>query len=57
MGFAHLLRTEAALATFIARFDIHLDVDIEFYPEGNIENDRRPRVVFFSFNGYFRKWG
>ena len=57
MGFAHLLRTKAALATFMVMFDIHLDVDIEFCPEGNIENDRCLRVVFFSFNGYFRKWG
>ena len=42
MGFAHLLGTEVALATFRARFDIPLDVDIKFCPEGNIENDRRP---------------
>ena len=48
MDFAHLLRTEAALATFRARFDILLNVDIEFCLEGNIENDRRPQVVFFS---------
>ena len=40
MGFAHLLRTKATLATFRARFDIPLDVDIEYYHEGNIENDR-----------------
>ena len=53
MGFAHLLRTDTALATFRARFDIPLAVDIEFCLEGNIENDRRPWVVFFSFNGYF----
>ena len=46
MGFSHL-RTEAALATFRTRFNISLDVDIEYYPEGNIENDRCPRVVFF----------
>ena len=47
MGFSHLLRTEAALATFMGRFDILLDVDIEFCPEGNIENGRHHRVVFF----------
>ena len=46
MGFSHL-RIEAALATFRTRFNISLDVDIEYYPEGNIENDRCPRVVFF----------
>lgn len=47
MGFAYLLRTEAALATFRARFDVPLDVDIEYCHEGNIKNDRRPRIVFF----------
>ena len=31
MGFAHLLRTKAALATFQARFDIPLVIDIEYY--------------------------
>ena len=48
MGFAHLFRTDTALATFRATFDIPLDVDTKFCLEGNIENDRRPRVVFFS---------
>ena len=47
MVFARLLRTKAVLASFRARFDIPLDVDIEYCHEGNIENDRRPRVVFF----------
>ena len=47
MGFAHLLKTNAALPTFRARFNIPLNVDAEFYLEGNIENDRRPQVVFF----------
>lgn len=46
MGFAHL-KIDVALATFRARFDIPLDVDVGFYPEGNIENDKCPRVVFF----------
>ena len=49
MGFARLLRIEAALETFRARFDIPLDVDIEYYHEGSIENDRRSQVVFFPF--------
>ena len=48
MGFAHLFRTDTALATFRATFDIPLDVDTKFCLEGNIENDRRPRVVFFT---------
>ena len=47
MVFARLLRTKAALASFRARFDIPLDVDIEYYHEGNIENDRCPREYFF----------
>lgn len=47
MGFSHLLRTEATLATFRARFEVPLDVDIEYCPKGNIENDRHPRVAFF----------
>ena len=49
MGFARLLRIEASLETFRARFDFPLDVDIEYYHEGSIENDRCPRVVFFLF--------
>ena len=58
MGFAHLLKTEAALATFRARFNVPLDVDIKYCHEGSIENDRRPHVVFFfSFNGYLKKGG
>ena len=42
MGFSHLLKTEVALATFRARFNSPLDVDIKYYHEGNIENDRHP---------------
>ena len=57
MGFAHLLKIEVALATFRARFNVPLDVDIKYCHEGSIENDRRPYVVFFSFNGYLRKGG
>ena len=47
MVFARLLRSKAALASFRARFDIPLDVDIEYCHEGNIENDRCPREYFF----------
>ena len=57
MGFAHLLKTDAALATSRARFDIPLDVHVGFYLERNIENDRHPQVMFFSFSGYFRRGG
>ena len=47
MGFAYLLRTKATIAAFRRRFNIPLDVNVEFCPEGNIENDKLPRVVFF----------
>ena len=57
MGFAHLLRTEASLKTFRARFNIPLDVDIEFYLEGNIENDKHPWVVFFSLMAILEEGG
>ena len=47
MGFAHLFSTDAAVAAFKTRFNISHEVNIEYYPEGDIENDRRPRIVFF----------
>ena len=47
MGFAHLLAIKAVVAAFKTRFNMPQDIDIEYCLEGNIENDRRPRVVFF----------
>ena len=47
MGFAHFLRTQVALTTFRARFNIPQDVNVEFCLKGDIENNRLPRVVFF----------
>ena len=47
MGFAHLLSTNATVVAFKARFNIPHDVNIEYCPKGDIENDRHPRVVFF----------
>ena len=47
MGFAHLLNFDATVAAFKTRFNIPQDVDIEYYLKGNIENERRARVVFF----------
>ena len=47
MGFAYLLRTPATSIVFRVRFNIPQDVEVEFCPEGNIENDRLLRVVFF----------
>ena len=47
MGFAYLLRTLAAPIVFRDRFNIPQDIKVEFCPEGNIENDKLPQVVFF----------
>jgi len=44
MGFAHLLNSNAVVGTFKTRFNIPQDVDIEYYLEGNIENERHARV-------------
>nr|POE49377.1 hypothetical protein CFP56_62969 [Quercus suber] len=37
MGFAYLLRTKAAIAAFRRRFNIPLDVNAKFCPEGNVK--------------------
>ena len=49
MGFSHLLRTEAALANFRARFAILVDIDVDVANchEHNIALERFPYVVFF----------
>ena len=47
MCFAYLFRIEVALAAFRTRFNIPQDVNVKFCPEGNIKNDKFPRVVFF----------
>ena len=57
MGFAHLLKTEAALATFRARFNVPLDVDIKYCHKGSIENDKHPHVVFFPLMAILEGWG
>ena len=46
MGFVYLLNFDAAVVAFETRFNIPQDIQIEYYPRGNIENDRRPRAVF-----------
>lgn len=48
MGFSHLLRTEATLANFRARFVIPLDVDVAYCHEDSIAIEWCPYVVFFS---------
>ena len=47
MGFVYLLKFDTAVAAFETRFNIPRDIQIEYCPRGNIENDRCPRVVFF----------
>ena len=52
MSFSYLLKTNADVESFKARFDIPYDVNISYYHEGDIEDQRLPHVVFFSFNVY-----
>lgn len=46
MGFSHLVNIDATIVAFKAMFYIPLDVQIQYYPEGDIENDRLLRVIF-----------
>lgn len=46
MGFSHLVNIDATIVAFKAMFDIPLDVQIQYCPEGDIENDRLLRVIF-----------
>ena len=47
MGFSHLLDTEAALASFRARFAIPNDVEVAYCHKDNIALERHPHVMFF----------
>ena len=47
MGFSYLLKTNTDIESIKARFDIHRDVNISYYHEGDIEDQRLPHVVFF----------
>ena len=47
MGFLYLLRTNADVESFKARFNIPRDVNILYCHEGDIEDQRLPQVVFF----------
>ena len=40
MGFSHLLSLEAILATFMATYNVHEDVDIAYCHEGDIDIQR-----------------
>ena len=46
MGFAHLVNTSTAIKAFKAKYHIPKDIFIEYYPEGNIKDQRVPRVIF-----------
>ena len=47
MGFSYLIRTNADVESFKARFNIPRDVNISYCREGDIEDQRLPHVVFF----------
>lgn len=47
--FSYLLNTNADVKSFKARFNIPHDVNISYCHEGDIEDQRLPRVVFFNF--------
>ena len=47
MGFSYLLKTNANVESIKTRFDIPHDVNISYYHEGEIEDQRLPQVVFF----------
>ena len=57
MGFSYLLNTNADVESFKTRFNIPRDVNISYCHEGDIEDQRLPHVVFFSFNVNTRGWG
>lgn len=46
MGFAHLVRNDTAIEAINPKYNIPRDVFIEYYPEGNIEDYRVPKVIF-----------
>lgn len=45
-GFAHLVNTDATTEAFKARYNIPQVLHIEYCPEGDIEDERLPRVLF-----------
>ena len=47
MGFSYLLRTDAVVESFKARFNIPRDVNISYCHKGDIKDQRLPHVVFF----------
>ena len=47
MPFCHLLKTRENLALFKATYNIPDDVEISYCDKGDIEDQRRPHIVFF----------
>ena len=47
MSFSYLLDTNANIESFKTRFNIHHNVNISYCHEGDIKDQRLPRVVFF----------
>ena len=46
MGFSYLLNTNANVEAIKTRFNVPHDVNIAYCHEGDIEDQRLPRVVF-----------
>ena len=47
MPFAYLLKTGEDVESFRVRYNIHRDIEISYYHEGDIEDQRLPHVMFF----------
>ena len=47
MGFSYLLNTNADIESLKTRFNIPYDVNISYFHEGDIEDERLPHVVLF----------
>ena len=47
MIFSYLLKTRADIESFRVRYNIPRDVEISYWHEGDIEDQRLPHVVFF----------
>ena len=47
MHFAYLLKTREDVESFIVRYNIPRDVEISYCHEGEIADQRLPKVVFF----------
>ena len=50
MPFAYLLKTREDVESFKVRYNIPHDVEISYYHEGEIADQKLPQLVFFSLN-------